>query len=157
MESVERSVVKPLINLIDGGGGVADVNVDEHMTNFTRGAMSRLCFGSNSSEGEDIFLKLEALAEIISKLGPIYSALPLLRKGVESRLELVSQGVIDQTMPFHEVQAFEFRGDNLEVQMGFAGGRVRVSFDSCVAGVLVGNVFEVKNCGFKPKRSGERV
>ncbi|KAH7511289.1 hypothetical protein FEM48_ZijujUnG0027200 [Ziziphus jujuba var. spinosa] len=60
-----------------------------------------------------------------------------------------------QTMPFHEVQAFEFWGDNL-VEMGFGGGRVRVSFDSCVAGMLVGNVFEVKNYGFKPKRSGER-
>ncbi|KAH7515574.1 hypothetical protein FEM48_Zijuj10G0041100 [Ziziphus jujuba var. spinosa] len=57
VESVENTVVKPLISLIDGEGGVADVNVDEHMTNFARDVISRLCFGSNHSEGEGHFLK----------------------------------------------------------------------------------------------------
>lgn len=79
VESVETTVVKPLISLIDREGGVADVNVDEYMTNFARDVISRLCFGSNHSEGEGIFLKIDALEEISSKQGPIHSIFPLLR------------------------------------------------------------------------------
>jgi hypothetical protein len=51
---------------IECEGGVADVHIDEYMRNFSGDVISRACFGSNYSEGEEIFLKLRALQEHMS-------------------------------------------------------------------------------------------
>ncbi|XP_015874490.3 cytochrome P450 714C2 [Ziziphus jujuba] len=79
VESAATTVVKPWHSLIEIEGGVADVIIDNYMTNFSRNVISRLCFGNNHSEGEQIFLKLKALEEIMSKQGPLYGAFPMLR------------------------------------------------------------------------------
>ncbi|XP_059437592.1 cytochrome P450 714C2-like [Corylus avellana] len=51
---------------IESEGGVADVHIDEYMRSFSGDVISRACFGSNYSEGEEIFLKLRALQEHMS-------------------------------------------------------------------------------------------
>jgi hypothetical protein len=48
-------------------GGVADVHIDEYMRSFSGDVISRACFGSNYSKGEEILLKLRALQEHMSK------------------------------------------------------------------------------------------
>lgn len=49
------------------GTGVADIRIDEYMRSFSGDVISRACFGSNYSRGEEIFLKLRALQEAMSK------------------------------------------------------------------------------------------
>jgi hypothetical protein len=48
-------------------GGVVDVHIDEYMRSFSGDVISRACFGSNYAKGEEIFLKLRALQESMSK------------------------------------------------------------------------------------------
>ncbi|XP_059435073.1 cytochrome P450 714C2-like [Corylus avellana] len=48
-------------------GGVADVNIDEYIRSFSGDVISRACFGTNYAKGEEIFLKLRALQEHMSK------------------------------------------------------------------------------------------
>ena len=48
-------------------GGIADIKIDEFMRTFSGDVISRACFGSNYSKGKEIFLKLKALQEIMSK------------------------------------------------------------------------------------------
>ncbi|KAJ6976104.1 cytochrome P450 714C2-like [Populus alba x Populus x berolinensis] len=52
---------------IDKEGGVADIKIDEGMRSFSGDVISRACFGSNYSEGEEIFSRLRALQEAMSK------------------------------------------------------------------------------------------
>ncbi|KAK7387315.1 hypothetical protein VNO78_28028 [Psophocarpus tetragonolobus] len=51
---------------IEAEGGVVDIKIDEYMRNFSGDVISRACFGSNYSKGEEIFLKLTALQELMS-------------------------------------------------------------------------------------------
>jgi hypothetical protein len=64
---VESSMT--LVNLwrTESEGGVADVHIDEYMRSFSGDVISRACFGSNYSKGEEIFLKLRTLQELMSK------------------------------------------------------------------------------------------
>ncbi|XP_061348757.1 cytochrome P450 714C2-like [Gastrolobium bilobum] len=59
-----------LLNLwssrIEAEGGVADIKIDEYMRSFSGNVIARACFGSNYSKGEEIFLKLGALLELMS-------------------------------------------------------------------------------------------
>lgn len=48
-------------------GGILDISVDNYMKRFSGDIISRACFGGSYSKGQDIFLKLEALQELISK------------------------------------------------------------------------------------------
>lgn len=50
-----------------GGGTVADINIDPDMRSFSGDVISKACFGSNFSKGEEIFSKLRALQEAASK------------------------------------------------------------------------------------------
>ncbi|KAG6751426.1 hypothetical protein POTOM_045964 [Populus tomentosa] len=52
---------------IDKEGGVADIKIDEGMRSFSGDVISRACFGSNYSEGAEIFSRLRALQEAMSK------------------------------------------------------------------------------------------
>ncbi|CAA2979573.1 cytochrome P450 714C2-like [Olea europaea subsp. europaea] len=54
-------------NIVEAEGGLADINVDKHMRSFSGDVISRACFGSNYSKGEEIFLRLRALQEAASK------------------------------------------------------------------------------------------
>uniref|UniRef100_A0A7N2R339 Cytochrome P450 n=1 Tax=Quercus lobata TaxID=97700 RepID=A0A7N2R339_QUELO len=77
---VESSItlVNSWTNLIESEGGVADVHVDEYMRSFSGDVISRACFGSNYSKGEEIFLKLRELQEQMSKK-VLLSGIPVLR------------------------------------------------------------------------------
>lgn len=48
-------------------GGIADIRIDQHMRSFSGDIISKACFGSNYSKGEEIFFKLRALQEAASK------------------------------------------------------------------------------------------
>ncbi|KAE8655651.1 Cysteine proteinases superfamily protein isoform 1 [Hibiscus syriacus] len=52
---------------VDGGGGAADIKVDDCFRRFTRDVISRACFGSNYAKGEEIFFKIRALQEAMSR------------------------------------------------------------------------------------------
>ncbi|KAG4935112.1 hypothetical protein JHK85_050031 [Glycine max] len=69
MNIISESAIS-LLNLwksrTEAEGGVADIKIDEYMRNFSGDVISRACFGSNYSKGEEIFLKLGALQEIMS-------------------------------------------------------------------------------------------
>ena len=77
---VESSItlVNSWTNLIESEGGVADVHVDEYMRSFSGDVISRACFGSNYSKGEEIFSKLNELQELLSKM-VFSSGIPVLR------------------------------------------------------------------------------
>jgi hypothetical protein len=48
---------------VESEGGVADIHIDEYMRSFFGDVISRACFGSSYSKGEEVFLKLRALQE----------------------------------------------------------------------------------------------
>ncbi|RVX22968.1 Cytochrome P450 714C2 [Vitis vinifera] len=52
---------------IDTEGGLADIKIDEYMRSFSGDVISRACFGSNYSKGEQIFLRLRALQEAVQE------------------------------------------------------------------------------------------
>ncbi|KAF8364680.1 hypothetical protein HHK36_033360 [Tetracentron sinense] len=54
-------------NKIDCEGGISDIKIDDYMRNFSGDVISRACFGSSYSKGEEIFLRLRALQEAMSK------------------------------------------------------------------------------------------
>ncbi|KAH7537003.1 hypothetical protein FEM48_Zijuj03G0045800 [Ziziphus jujuba var. spinosa] len=72
-------VVNLLAAEIEKNGGVADINVEHHTTKFARDVISRLCFGSNYSAGEEIFSKLKVLGDITSKIGTINALFPIMK------------------------------------------------------------------------------
>ncbi|KAL0393910.1 UNVERIFIED_CONTAM: cytochrome [Sesamum latifolium] len=49
------------------GGGVVEIRVDHCMKRFSGDIISRACFGSSYAKGQEIFLKLDVLIEIMSK------------------------------------------------------------------------------------------
>ncbi|XP_055832205.1 cytochrome P450 714C2-like [Solanum dulcamara] len=54
-------------NQIEAQGGIADIKIDQDMRRFSGDVISKACFGSNFSKGEEIFYKLRALQEASSK------------------------------------------------------------------------------------------
>ncbi|KAL4271987.1 hypothetical protein GQ457_13G017020 [Hibiscus cannabinus] len=54
---------------IEADGGLAHIKIDEYMRSFSGDVISRACFGSSYCRGEEIFLKLRALQEAMSKKG----------------------------------------------------------------------------------------
>lgn len=65
-ESTE-TLLKSWKDKVDAAGGVANINIDQHMRSFSGDVISRACFGSNFAKGEEIFHKLRALQEAMSK------------------------------------------------------------------------------------------
>ena len=61
------TVVDSWKSLIETQGGTADIKIDEYMRSFSGDVISRACFGSNYSEGEEIFVKLRTLQGAMSK------------------------------------------------------------------------------------------
>lgn len=73
------TVVDTLATEIEREGGVADINVEHHITKFATEVISRLCFGSNYTSAEEIFSKLRILGDITSKTGTINALFPFMR------------------------------------------------------------------------------
>ncbi|GMI78696.1 cytochrome P450, family 714, subfamily A, polypeptide 1, EUI-like p450 A1 [Hibiscus trionum] len=63
---------------IEADGGLSDIKIDEYMRSFSGDVISRACFGSSYCKGEEIFLKLRALQEAMSKKG-LSTGLPGMR------------------------------------------------------------------------------
>ncbi|KAM3685228.1 hypothetical protein ACJW31_11G102100 [Castanea mollissima] len=80
------TVVNSWTNLIESEGGVAVVHVDEYMRSFSGDVISRACFGSNYSKGEEIFLKLRELQEKMSKK-VLFSGIPVVKERKERASE----------------------------------------------------------------------
>ena len=66
MESA-NTVLESWKSRIEAKGGVADMKIDQDMISFSGDVISRACFGSNYSDGEEIFNKLRALQKITSE------------------------------------------------------------------------------------------
>lgn len=64
-------------NMIDEGGGSADINITQYMRCFSGDVISRACFASNFSKGEETFSKIGLLGEALHK--NILSAIPIMR------------------------------------------------------------------------------
>ncbi|TXG46821.1 hypothetical protein EZV62_026115 [Acer yangbiense] len=61
-------IIKSLKSRVEKEGGIADIKIDDYMRSFSGDVISRACFGSNYSKGEEIFLKLTALQELMGKI-----------------------------------------------------------------------------------------
>ncbi|KAL5569542.1 hypothetical protein UlMin_026117 [Ulmus minor] len=73
------TVVNSWTNLIEKeAGGAADIKLENHLSRFSGDAISRACFGSNYSKGEEIFSKLRELEEQMSKRSQYYG-IPIMR------------------------------------------------------------------------------
>lgn len=59
-------------------GGIGDVRVDEDLRSFSADVISRACFGSSYSNGEEIFSRLRAIRHEMAKAG-LLIGLPGLR------------------------------------------------------------------------------
>ena len=61
------SMLRSWESRIENEGGIADIEIIEDFRSLSADIISRACFGSNYSQGEEIFLKLKALQGIMSK------------------------------------------------------------------------------------------
>ncbi|KAK1570970.1 hypothetical protein Q3G72_009980 [Acer saccharum] len=64
-------ILKTFKSRIEREGGIADIQIDDDMRSFSGDVISKACFGSNYSKGEEIFLKLRALQEIMGKMAEL--------------------------------------------------------------------------------------
>ncbi|PIA59902.1 hypothetical protein AQUCO_00400639v1 [Aquilegia coerulea] len=63
---------------IDSEGGIREIKVDEDLRNFSADIISKACFGSSYSKGQEIFQKLRGLQNVMSKQG-LFLGVPGLR------------------------------------------------------------------------------
>lgn len=61
------SIVKSWQSRIESEGGIAEIRVDRYMQSLAADVISRACFGSNYSKGQEIFSKFECLVLAMSK------------------------------------------------------------------------------------------
>ena len=52
---------------IENEGGIAVIEIDKDLRSLSADIISRTCFGSNYTQGEEIFLNLRTLEKIMSK------------------------------------------------------------------------------------------
>ena len=52
---------------VEAGGGIADIHIDQDLLDFSGDVISRACFGSNYSNGQEIFCKLNVLKDAMAK------------------------------------------------------------------------------------------
>ncbi|XP_075646980.1 cytochrome P450 714C2-like [Castanea sativa] len=61
------SMLRSWESRIENEGGIADIKISEDLRSLSADIISKACFGSNYSHGEEIFLKLKTLQGIMSK------------------------------------------------------------------------------------------
>ncbi|GFZ01784.1 cytochrome P450, family 714, subfamily A, polypeptide 1 [Actinidia rufa] len=52
---------------VEAGCGIADIHIDQDLLDFSGDVISRACFGSNYSNGQEIFCKLNVLKDAMAK------------------------------------------------------------------------------------------
>ncbi|XVF75706.1 hypothetical protein PTKIN_Ptkin13bG0208200 [Pterospermum kingtungense] len=98
-KSSGTTVVDSWNRKIESEGGVADIKIDDYMRSFSGDVISKACFGSNYSKGEEIFLKLLDLKQVMSRKY-FFSGIPGIRyvptktNRVAWRLEKEIRGLI---------------------------------------------------------------
>ncbi|KAJ8759113.1 hypothetical protein K2173_004120 [Erythroxylum novogranatense] len=105
-------VIKSWADKLESEGGISEIKIDECMRSFSGDVISRACFGSNYSKGGEIFHKLRALEEAMSRKVmsngiPILRYLPTKSNREIWRLErelrdLIMSTVNDRTEPTSE-------------------------------------------------------
>jgi hypothetical protein len=60
------SMLRTWESRVENEGGVSDIKIDEDLRSLSADILSRACFGSDYTQGEEIFLKLETLQKIMS-------------------------------------------------------------------------------------------
>ncbi|WOL14751.1 Cytochrome P450 [Canna indica] len=60
-------LLKSWEEMVELGGGTAEIKVDEDLRCYSADVISRTCFGSNYIRGKDIFMKLRALQKAVSR------------------------------------------------------------------------------------------
>ncbi|XP_047154768.1 cytochrome P450 714C2-like [Vigna umbellata] len=106
------SVVNSWSKRIEAEGGVADIEIDECMRNFSGNVISKACFGSNYTKSEEIFLRFVALQELLSwknmfRLIPGMSYLPLKTNREIWTLEKEVKDMILQVVKERKETSFE--------------------------------------------------
>ncbi|KAJ6831644.1 cytochrome P450 714C2-like [Iris pallida] len=61
IERSSRKLLESWEDRLEQGGGIADMNVDKDFQSFSADVLSRACFGSDYSKGEEIFSKITTL------------------------------------------------------------------------------------------------
>ena len=61
-----------------GKSGLAEIEVDQDLRSLSADIISRACFGSSYSEGEEIFFKIRTLQKVMTK-GKTIMGVPGLR------------------------------------------------------------------------------
>lgn len=61
MEESAQKLLKSWDEKIESGKGIADIKIDEDIHKFIANVLSRACFGTNYSSGEEIFSKMSSL------------------------------------------------------------------------------------------------
>lgn len=64
------AIIESIMNKIkiEGGRSIDINNIDDYMRTFSGDVISKVCFGSNYSQSEDIFLKIRRLEELTSNM-----------------------------------------------------------------------------------------
>ncbi|XVF82817.1 hypothetical protein PTKIN_Ptkin16aG0080500 [Pterospermum kingtungense] len=72
------AIVNTWNSTIDNDGGVAEIKIDDFLSSFSGDVISRACFGSSYSKGEDIFLKIRDLIDYVPERS-LYLSIPGIR------------------------------------------------------------------------------
>ena len=72
MVECATTVVNTWAALVEKEGGIADIDVEKYLSSFSGDAISKACFGSNYSKGQEIFTKIRALEETMTKRARFY-------------------------------------------------------------------------------------
>lgn len=71
-------LLKSWETIVESGGGIGLLTVGEDLRSFSADVISRASFGSNYLEGEEMFLKLRQLQNLMSKTN-LFIGIPGLR------------------------------------------------------------------------------
>ncbi|CAK7347778.1 unnamed protein product [Dovyalis caffra] len=67
MVDCTTTMIRSWESRIGSDGGMADINIDLDMRSLSADIISRACFGSNYTKGEEIFSKLRTLQDVMSR------------------------------------------------------------------------------------------
>ena len=73
-----NSMIKSWEQRVQGKGGLAEIEVDQDLRSLSAEIISRACFGSSYSEGEEIFFQIRTLQKVMPK-GKTIMGVPGLR------------------------------------------------------------------------------
>lgn len=85
-----NSMIKSWENRVEGKGGLAEIEVDQDLRSLSADIISRACFGSSYSKGEEIFFQIRTLQKVLPK-GKRFVGVP----GLRYEFYIMHQGFVD--------------------------------------------------------------